>query len=151
MYRLGVMLVVTLISGCAVTYKGPAAQYEAKPMTATKSKAELLKVSKQVLVREGNQIINSDDDAGTISTSPRNLRLTPEQADCGTTMGIDYLKDNRTTTRVSYGILAQDNKLTLRSNIEGEYKPGDVTQNITLTCVSRGLLENEMVAKILGP
>ena len=152
MHRLGIGIgiAVVLISGCAVTYKAPTSQYEAKSTAATKSKVELLKASKQVLVGEGNQITNSDEDAGTISTAPRNLRLTPEQADCGTTMGIDYLKDNRTSTRVAYGVLAQDNNLTVRTNIEGEYKPGDAMQNITLTCVSRGILEKDLVGKILA-
>ncbi len=151
MYRLGLGITVALIAGCAVTYKAPPGQYEAKSTSATKSKVELLKASKRVLVSESNQITNSDDDAGTISTAPRNLRLTPEQADCGTTMGIDYLKDNRTTTRVAYGIIAQDNNLTVRANIEGEYKPGDAMQNFTLTCFSRGLLEKDLIGKILSP
>jgi hypothetical protein len=63
-------------------------------------------------------------------------------------MGIDYLKDKRTTTRVAFGLIAEDAKVTVKANIEGEYKPGAVDQNITLTCVSRGLLERDMAAKI---
>jgi hypothetical protein len=103
-----------------------------------------------VLVSDGNQITNSDEAAGTISTAPRNLRLTPEQADCGTTMGIDYLKDNRTSTRVAYGILAEENNLIVKANTEGEYKPGDAMQNITLSCVSRGVLERELLGRIVS-
>lgn len=63
-------------------------------------------------------------------------------------MGIDYLKDNRTTTRISIGIIADDGYVTVIPTIQGEYKPGDVLQNITLTCVSRGPIEQEMLSKI---
>ncbi|MFH4090619.1 hypothetical protein WAJ00_22120, partial [Acinetobacter baumannii] len=78
-----------------------------------------------------------------ISTATRDFRLTPELADCGTTMGIDYLKDNRTSTKVAYNILIADNSLDVRTTLQGDYKVGDVTQNITLTCVSRGVLEQQ--------
>jgi hypothetical protein len=101
----------------------------------------LLARSKRALVLGGYQITNADDAAGVISTAPRSLRVTPAIADCGTTMSLDYLLDNRTDTRVAFGILAADGKLTIRTTIEGQYKPGSAEQNITLTCVSRGSLD----------
>ena len=97
---------------------------------------------------DGYQITNADDSAGVISTAPRNLRLTPEQADCGTTVSLDYLKDNRTDTKVGYGVLVGDGSITIRTTIEGQYKPGAVDQNITLSCVSRGGLEQTLLTKI---
>jgi hypothetical protein len=112
------------------------------------SQADILRAVKQVLVAEGFQITNADESAGVISRAPRNFRITSEQADCGTTMGIDYLKDNRTSSKIGYGILASDGKLIVKANIESEYKPGAVDQNITLTCVSRGTLEPALLAKI---
>ena len=135
---------------CAATYKGPTivAQQISSPTTA--SKIVILSSAKRILVAQGFQITHSDDTVGTVSTAPRNYRVTPDIADCGTTMGIDYLKDKRTTTRVAYGIIADDNKIIVKTLIEGEYKPGAVDQNITLTCVSRGQLEQEMISKILS-
>jgi hypothetical protein len=114
------------------------------------SKADILNAPKKVLVAEGFQITHADDAAGVVSTAPRNLRVTPEQADCGTTVGIDYLKDKRTATRVGYGIIAEDRKITVKATIEGEYKPGSADQAITLTCISRGYLENEMLTIIVA-
>lgn len=134
--------------GCAMTYEAPRTTYQAAPTHFAGSKAEILRASKLVLVAEGFQITSSDDSAGVISTAPKDLRLTPADADCGTTMGIDYLKDNRTTTRVAFGVIAEDSRLTIKANIEGEYKPGAVDQNITLTCVSRGVLERDMTTRI---
>ena len=133
---------------CATTYKAPTTVAPLTSVTVTASKADLMRSAKQVLVTEGFQITNSDEAGGIISTAPTNLKVTPEQADCGTTMGIDYLKDKRTATRVGYGVIADEGKLTVKATIEGEYKPGDVTQNITLTCVSRGMLEKAMADKI---
>jgi hypothetical protein len=137
-----------LLVGCAMTYEQPRTLAQVIRTSVPGTKAEILRISKQVLVAEGFQITSADESAGIISTAPRNLRVTPSEVDCGTTMGIDYLKDNRTTTRVAFGIIAEDSQVTVKANIEGEYKPGAVDQNITLTCVSRGLLERDMAAKI---
>ncbi|EHU1663310.1 hypothetical protein AZ880_RS19930, partial [Acinetobacter baumannii] len=49
---------------------------------------------------------------------------------------------------VAYNILIADNSLDVRTTLQGDYKVGDVTQNITLTCVSRGVLEQKMIQKI---
>ncbi|MGA2366180.1 MAG: hypothetical protein ABSG12_11905 [Steroidobacteraceae bacterium] len=113
-----------------------------------KSKAEILAAARRNLVADGYQITSFDDTAGVVSTAPRDMHVTPDQADCGKTMGIDYLKDNRTTTRVAFGILAEDNHIEVRATIQGEYKPGAVTQNITLTCVSRGVIDRVMLREI---
>jgi hypothetical protein len=150
MRTLSFLLLSLVFVGCAMTYEQPktVAQVIRAPVGGTKP--DVLRISKQVLVAQGFQITNSDDSAGVISTAPRNLRVTPDQADCGTTMGIDYLKDNRTTTRVAFGIIAEDAQVNVKANIEGEYKPGAVDQNITLTCVSRGVLERDILTKILA-
>lgn len=148
MNRLLGLLFILITSGCAMTYEQPTTTARVVSVSVAGSKADVLRVSKQVLVAEGFQITSSDDNAGVISTAPRNLRVTPAQADCGTTMGIDYLKDNRTSTRVAVGVIAEDARVTVKANIEGEYKPGAVDQNITLTCVSRGLLERDIAEKI---
>ncbi|QUX88143.1 hypothetical protein AbD4_02386 [Acinetobacter baumannii] len=52
------------------------------------------------------------------------------------------------TEKVAYNILIADNSLDVRTTLQGDYKVGDVTQNITLTCVSRGVLEQKMIQKI---
>jgi len=146
--RIIILAVSALLGSCAATYKQPITVAPQISFSVAASKADLLLSAKRVLVAEGFQITNNDDSAGVISTAPRNLRVTPEQADCGTTMGIDYLKDNRTATRVGFGVIAEEGKLLVRTMIEGDYKPGAVDQNITLTCVSRGSLERDMLAKI---
>lgn len=144
------LFLIFLLMGCAATYTQPTTIAPNISDNVKASKADILRSAKQILVTEGYQITSYDDSAGIISTAPKNLKVTPEQADCGKTMGIDYLKDKRTATKVAFGILALDNKITVKTTIEGEYKPGTVDQNIVLTCVSRGLLERDMLSKIIA-
>jgi hypothetical protein len=144
-------LVITavLLVGCAMTYEKPVTQSATVSAPTKADKAQVIAAARKVFVREGFQILSADESSGTLSTATRNFRLSPEQADCGTTMGIDYLKDKRTTSRLAFGVVAEDGRLTVSTTIDGEYKPGAVDQNITLTCVSRGVVERDMLAKIV--
>ncbi|RQO57996.1 hypothetical protein DBR47_14485 [Paucibacter sp. KBW04] len=140
---------VLLLAACASTYEPPRST-QSPPATATFNapRADLLKATRRLLVAEGIQVMSADDASGTITTMPQDFRLTPELADCGTTMGIDYLKDNRTSSKVGYGLMIDDGKVTVRSVLQSEYKPGDVAQNITLSCVSHGVLERRLLQKL---
>jgi len=146
--RFTLLISAVFFAGCAATYTQPVIVAAEASKEIAANQADVMRAAKQVLVTEGFQITNTDESAGVISTAPRNFRITPEQADCGKTMGLDYLKDNRTSSKLSYGILVSDGKLTVKANIESEYRPGAVDQNITLNCVSRGTLEPILLAKI---
>ncbi len=141
---------VMVLSSCAATYRPPETIAPVVETQTIGTRADLLKRAQKILIKEGFQILNVDEFAGIISTAPRTVRLTPIQADCGTTMGIDYLKDSRTSTRVSYGIIVDGQRLTVKANIEGEYESGTSSQNITLICVSRGVLEKDLLSKIIA-
>lgn len=139
---------VLIISACATTYSPPSPVNSSSTINIQAPKTAIFQATRRVLISEGFQIINSDESSGTISTAFRNYRLSPTEADCGSTMGIDYLKDNRTTTKVSYGVIVDEQSVTVRANVEGEYKPGSVSQDITLTCNSRGRLEELLINKL---
>lgn len=136
------------LMGCATTYQAPISLNQSASESVTATKSQLFSASQRALAINGEQIMSANADAGVISTAARDFRLTPLLADCGKTMGLDYLKDNRTSTKVAYNILIGDNSLEVRTTLQGDYKVGDTVQNITLTCVSRGILEQEMVKKI---
>lgn len=147
--RLFIAAVIALFAtACASTYTEPTTVTPKISSSVQASQSDILIAAKRVLVGDGYQITNSDNSAGIISTALKDQHVTPEQADCGKTMGLDYLKDNRTKTRVGFGVIADDGHITVKSTIEGEYKPGSSTQDITLTCVSRGQLEKQMLSKI---
>jgi hypothetical protein len=142
-----VVLVIAL-SGCAATYRPPAVPNQVASLEFSGPAANAMKAARRALVSAGYEITSADNESGTISTAPRNLHVTPREANCGTTMGLDYLKDNRTSTKVSFGVIVNDHQLTVRATVQGEYKPGEVDQDITLTCVSTGALEGDMLAQI---
>jgi len=140
--------VVCISCGCAATYRAPVQLNTSASANIQASKEILFKSSRRVLVSEGFQVSSADEPSGTISTDFRNYRVSPQEADCGRTMGLDYLKDKRTSTKLAYNVLIDEERVTVRANVEGEYKPGAVAQDITLTCNSRGQLEQKLLQKI---
>lgn len=139
---------VLSLGGCAMTYKAPVSLNQNHSESIDKPKSVLFTAAQRALVVNGEQIMSSNQDAGVISTAARDYRLTPEEADCGTTMGLDYLKDNRTSTKIAYNVIVDENKVAIRTTLQGDYKVGGSVQDITLTCVSRGVLEQQMLQKI---
>ncbi|WP_444890022.1 hypothetical protein [Microbulbifer sp. DLAB2-AA] len=144
----GVLLVFGL-EGCAVKNDAPVIISEYFAIEHFSSKREVLSKARQALLRDGFKILSTDLEAGYISTSLKDWRLSPEQAHCGTAKGMDYLNDNHTKTEVAFNVVVDDKAVIVRSNIQGEYIPGELAQNLTLNCVSRGVIEVEMAKKIL--
>ena len=148
MKKIAFAVILILFMGCATTYKAPS---EISPFVSsqyTGSRESLITASQRVLLMEGYQVTHVDYSSGMIFTAPKDFHLTSQQANCGTNMGIDYLKDNRTSTKVSMNVLVDSKTITVKSNIQGEYKPGSVSQDITLTCVSTGVLERNILQNI---
>ena len=135
-------------TGCASSYQAPTQTTRNTDYSYQGSPADIVEKAQKALMLEGFQINHVDKSSGLISTGFKNMKLTPAQANCGTTMGIDYLKDNRTDTRVAVNVLVEAESFNVKYLIEGEYKPGSVTQDITLSCVSRGVLEDALARKI---
>ncbi|WHI50471.1 hypothetical protein P3339_18825 [Microbulbifer sp. MLAF003] len=144
-----VVLLVAGLGGCITTNETPVIISEYFALEHLSTKQEVLSKARQALLRDGFQILSSDLEAGYISTSLKNWKLTPEQANCGANEGRDYLEDNYTKTEVAFNVVVDDRDVIVRSNIQGEYLPGKPAQDLTLNCVSRGVIEVEMVKKIL--
>jgi hypothetical protein len=148
MKKVILLLIVIVMTGCAMTYEAPTITAPIVKTELSKSSKDTLNSAKRALLREGYQIQAFDDDAGFISTALINKKVTPAEADCGSTMGIDYLKDSRTKTQVAINIIVNNNDVVVKSNIQGEYKPGAVDQDITLTCISKGVIEQGLLRQI---
>jgi hypothetical protein len=95
------------------------------------------------LLHNGYKITRSDPIAGIITTAQQDLPITYTQADCGL-LKMNPLPDNKTTTKTVMTVTIISHKLTVQAEIEAVYQP----TNITLTCISRGVLEQDMVQKI---
>ena len=106
-----------------------------------------------------------DKEILVLKTDPVQVRLTPEQADCGKMFGIPYLKDKRTNTAVTYQVVvkpvdAAHSDVSVKVTIEGymdvnENAPFFIDKsrdkNKVLTCTSKGWLESQIVERIQTP
>lgn len=139
-------------ANCAMTYKAPKGENKVIKQYHNQSQSTIFRKAKRVLAIEGLNISYSDKKDGLITTNYQNNKVTPSEADCGKTMGLDYLKDKRTKTEVSYNIIIDQKYITAKANIKGEYRPNNLfgDQNITLTCISKGHLEKVLLNKILN-
>lgn len=146
----GVISFGLVLSGCSATYTPPVSPSSNLVISNNvhASKSEILKATQKTLALNGEQISTIDTVNGIITTSPKTLRLTPEHADCGKTMGIDYLKDNRTNSKMFYNIIVEDNKLAIKGVPSAEYRVGAADQDMNLTCVSHGVLEQQLFEQI---
>lgn len=148
MGKLLLMIGLLLIIGCVNIYDAPSTT---EPIVSTNhsiSKETLMEVSQKVILLDGYRITYANKTKGVISTAPRDIKLTPQYADCGSSMGVDYLKDKSTITGVSIDIFIDANQIRVKANIKGEYKPGPAGKNFTLGCVSMGVIEKEILSKI---
>lgn len=137
-----------LLLGCAATYAPPPGSARPVSREFSAPQADLFGVVRAVLIQNGYRISYIDEPRGAINTEMSAQRLTPEQANCGATMGLDYLKDARTSTRVGFNITITSRSVAVLARVEGEYRPGDVDQNLMLTCISRGTMEKILLDKI---
>jgi hypothetical protein len=146
-----IVLTSLLMTACTQLYFTQAySPPELLPQSATKSfghpKDEVFMAATRALVADGYKITRSDTVVGIISTAPRDLRLTPAQADCGSLSGKMLLLDNKTATKIAMNVMIGFHKLEVKSTIAGVYKPAN--EAVTLSCMSKGVLEQEMVQKI---
>lgn len=140
-----------LVSACAVpTYVRPDTPNQSASAFVHGSKTQILDAAVKTLVQNGYQITAVDNASGLISTAPQAMHVTPEQADCGKVKGLlasgDPLTYPHPRTRVAFNILAEDNHIEVLSKIDDRLDPGSVQTN--LTCVSRGVLDLEMLNEI---
>lgn len=103
-----------------------------------------------------------DKELLVVKTDPVEVRLTPDQADCGKMFGIPYLKDKRTHTAATYQIVikpidANSSDVTVTVKLDGYM---DVTEGApffvektrdrdkVLNCKSKGFLETQFLEKL---
>lgn len=141
---------ITALTACATTYQPPLESEKVVSSEYTMEMPNLMKRAKQILLIEGYQIKSFDDDSGIISTDHKTAKLFVDQADCGSTMGLDYLKDNRTKTEIAINVVIADGLITVKSNIKANYEVGSATQDLNLSCISKGVIEDKILKKILN-
>lgn len=101
----------------------------------------------RTLIGKGFTLSSKSD--GIIITTAKIVRLTTKEASCGSLMGLPYIKDNRTITRLSYSVTLIDSTMvTVATNIEGVFNSHAGATTITLICTSTGSLERSLLSDI---
>ncbi|WEJ62180.1 hypothetical protein [Thiomicrorhabdus lithotrophica] len=137
----GVVLAGSLV-GCATSYEKPVITGQVYEVAVVDSDKALQLIKNKLFMRM--YALTSDE--VSIRTAHKFSELTPEQADCGTTMGIDYLKDSRTEEYVSINVMAESGKIKVVTDIYAKYLVGDGLHGKRMKCVSKGLIEREVLS-----
>ena len=143
-------LLLFALVGCAATYRAPSTPPTRFVRPFQGERVATFEAAKRALVLDGHTIQTTDTAAGIISTAAKPQRLTADDCDCGTTLGLPYIKDKRTQTTVAMGVIVGESTLTVAPSIHGSYLPADVNQSISFDCVSKGTLERALFEKIVG-
>lgn len=149
MNKLLIIPTILALSNCAFNYKAPIGESKTAKETISR---DVFNEAKRTLILDGHKLTYEGKEDGLLSTDYKVVDVKPMHADCGKTMGLDYLKDNRTKTEISFTIVLQDKTIEVKSNIKAEYKPsgvGGTAQGIDLTCISKGVLEKKLLNKIV--
>lgn len=137
-----------LAAGCASSYKEPLTVASAYTFDVPGSAEEVFKKASSALIAEGYAIASADPTLGILSTQRRQMALTPADVDVGSTWGIDYMKDKRTTTYVTATIQTSAGKAVIRTDIDAEYLPNDPAFGKRMKGASRGTLEQRLAAHL---
>lgn len=142
-----------LLSACgAPVYLRPDAPNQIASASVQGSKAQILAAAVKALVQNGYQITTVDNASGLISTAPQPMHVTPEQGDCGKVKGLlasaDPLTYSQPRTRVAFNIIVEDNHIEVRSKIDDRLDDEYAHTQRDLPCISRGVLEQEMLDEI---
>lgn len=139
-----IVLLSAIFAGCAATYKAP----EMTPLIIEEnvngSKVKLFVAAKKVLINEGFAIKYSDENRGTISTSPKTLELDDTMANCGTTAGVPALSSLKISGKIALDLVTDNNKVSITASVYGK----DVRRNADVTCISTGAVEKDLIQKI---
>lgn len=149
MKKLLILPLALTLSSCAFNYKAPIGESKSAKSSISR---DMFSKSKRTLVLNGYKLNLADKQEGLLATNYKVLDVKPEHADCGKTMGLDYLKDNRTKTEIAFTIELQNKTIEVKSDIRAEYRPsgiGGTAQGINLTCISKGVLERKLLNKII--
>ncbi len=142
------LITALLVAGCASNYKEPLAVASAYTFDVPGNAHELFQKASWALIAEGYAIASADPALGIISTQRRQMPLTTADVDVGSTWGIDYMKDKRTTTYVTATIQTSEGKAVIRTDIDAEYLPNDPTYGKRMKGTSKGTLEQRLGARL---
>ncbi len=110
----------------------------------------VLATARKVLEALGYALEPMSADGTSFSTLPTDHKFTQKEADCGTGLGIPFLWDSRTKTRVSITVSVASGRLTVRSGMDGilEVRGFGAHEDKPLSCTTKDAFAGEVLQQI---
>lgn len=144
-----VLPAAVLSAGCMMKYRQPENSASPKTEMVVLAKAELLRSAREELTDDGFLIERFDENAGTLHTGARAEQLRPGDADCGLYAGFDPVTDARTQMELRYVVTADEGQVAVQALMSGAFRPSVGAAPVPLVCVSKGTLEDRIIARII--
>jgi hypothetical protein len=112
----------------------------------------IFKAALKLLPLIGYRIQGSNPEEGTITTNPIDMRITPQDCDCGKAFGLPVIQSEGVNAKVYFILGISDNEMTIKADIEPELKDLMATlasAGMTVTCISKGRLEEIFAKKFM--
>lgn len=111
---------------------------------AKKSISSNVQAIREVLTDQGYQVPYASKADGMVTATFRNAKLSAADADCGSMLGMSYLKDSRAYTNVDVTVTSIDDAMNLDVKIYGALRLGLGLEDKELYCTSTGLIEEKL-------
>jgi hypothetical protein len=110
----------------------------------------VLATARKVLEAQGYALEPMSADGTSFSTLPTDHKFTQKEADCGTGLGIPFLWDSRTKTRVSITVSVAPGRLTVRSGMDGilEVRGFGAHEDKPLSCTTKDAFAGAVLQRI---
>lgn len=92
------------------------------------NKEDLYKAAKTILVIQGFEMKRLDETAGILETALSPMRLNLSGCECGTAGG--PIEDTRPLIHVAVAVAVEDNRISIRAAIKGDYPKNQVSPAI---------------------
>ncbi|MBP7792549.1 MAG: hypothetical protein KA120_05745 [Candidatus Goldbacteria bacterium] len=145
-------LIIFFLVSCTSMYVKPTIETTLFRQKVPGSAEMIFKTSLKLLPLIGYKIEGSDADAGTITTNPVEMKISPQDCDCGKAFGLPIVKNEGINAKVYFVLGVSDNEITIRADVEPEIRDLMATltaAGMTVTCVSKGNLEQVFAKKFM--
>lgn len=145
------VLAVFIFFSCASSYIKPSITTQVYRHKVQVNTEFIFKLVQRLLPMAGYNVLNSDDASGMITTAPVEMTLDPDNCDCGRAMGQPVVKSGGIKVRVSFEVGIRGKEIIVNAVIAPDLSGvlGVLYSGIDIVCISKGMIEKQLVKNIL--
>lgn len=147
---LSTVLAACLIAGCgSSSYIPPTKLPKAFTYNIAGTQEELMSKTVAVMKSLDFEMATEDPGNGTLKTVARDIRVMPEECDCGTLYKKPLLTDPATTVKIVMEIYVQNGSIKFMSFFTATHKSRTGAVDRVAECISTGVYEKQLVDLII--